>query len=295
MRMKRKLVILGVLALLLGGTLWWFGSAGKVANPTLQPRQIRYAFTLKNNSGTVIPKAELWLFIPLASASMQQGGELKSSHEYELLTDKLGQRIAHFSFTDFPPYGTKVISIAATVQVAEEPLSAVLEKTQWLAPQSLLESDHPLIVQQAELLQKSDDLSTAKAIYEFVAGYINYSGYSGREKSALTAFKDKRGDCTEYASLFVALCRASDIPARYLGGYVVYKNQVVKATDYHNWAEFYVDGQWLIADPQDKKFGEEAKGYVGMEFITGNKEQNEMRGRHRFRVAGSGLKVSMVH
>ncbi|MEL7338393.1 MAG: transglutaminase-like domain-containing protein, partial [Planctomycetota bacterium] len=50
------------------------------------------------------------------------------------------------------------------------------------------------------------------AIYDWVRENINY--VEGKIKSAVQALKDKTGDCEEMTSLFVALCRASKIPAR---------------------------------------------------------------------------------
>jgi hypothetical protein len=74
---------------------------------------------------------------------------------------------------------------------------------------------------------------------------------------------------------------------------VVQQDKVVKPDEYHNWAEAYVDGHWLIMDAQEKKFGPEASGYVAMEIITTDKELNNMQGRHRFRVQGVGLQAAM--
>jgi transglutaminase-like putative cysteine protease len=56
----------------------------------------------------------------------------------------------------------------------------------------------------------------------------------------------KRGDCGVHAMLFIALCRASGVPARWQSGWVA-------RPDYwnmHDWAEFYVEPYgWLPADP----------------------------------------------
>lgn len=51
-----------------------------------------------------------------------------------------------------------------------------------------------------------------EAIYDFVRDQVEY--VEGDIKSASRALKDGRGDCEEMTSLFVALCRLNDIPAR---------------------------------------------------------------------------------
>lgn len=49
-------------------------------------------------------------------------------------------------------------------------------------------------------------------IYDYVREAINYR--EGKAKSVLDALKDKEGDCEEMSGAFVAICRASKIPAR---------------------------------------------------------------------------------
>jgi len=51
-----------------------------------------------------------------------------------------------------------------------------------------------------------------EAIYDWVRANVEYK--NGPIKGALAAFKDGDGDCEELTSLFVAFCRANDIPAR---------------------------------------------------------------------------------
>lgn len=52
----------------------------------------------------------------------------------------------------------------------------------------------------------------AEAIYEFVRENIEYQ--EGKIKTTTRALKDGVGDCEELTSVFIAMCRASKIPAR---------------------------------------------------------------------------------
>ncbi len=70
----------------------------------------------------------------------------------------------------------------------------------------------------------------------------NIRGQIGVYTSVLTAIQKKVGDCEEMSALFVALCRASGIPARLVW------------VPNHNWAEFYLtdnedNGHWIPAHP----------------------------------------------
>lgn len=68
-----------------------------------------------------------------------------------------------------------------------------------------------------------------EAIYDHVRDTVEYS--NGKLKGALAALKDGSGDCEELSSLFIALCRANDIPAR-----------TVWVPD-HCYPEFYLEDQ----------------------------------------------------
>lgn len=58
----------------------------------------------------------------------------------------------------------------------------------------------------------SDDWSRVEAIYDWVREKVEY--VEGDIKSATQALRDGKGDCEELTSVFVAMCRASKIPAR---------------------------------------------------------------------------------
>jgi hypothetical protein len=78
----------------------------------------------------------------------------------------------------------------------------------------------------------------ALAFHQWV--WQNIKGRIGAYTNVLTALKDRVGDCEERAAVFIALCRASDIPARLVW------------VPNHNWAEFYLtdekgDGHWIPA------------------------------------------------
>lgn len=64
----------------------------------------------------------------------------------------------------------------------------------------------------------------AKAYYEWV--WENIKGRIGSYTSVIAALRDRVGDCEERAAVFVAFCRAAEIPARLVW------------VPNHNWAEF---------------------------------------------------------
>ena len=257
------------------------------------PRQIQYSFTLQNRSHQMLKKAELWTFAPVKQTANQQCLTLESNYPYKLLTDDSGNQFLYFTFENLAPYGSRVVTIKANLLVSASPNPLASKPCPLdLDPQKHIESDHPAIIQVAHQLQTSGLSCTTEKVFNWVAHHVRYSGYADEDRGALYALEHRKGDCTEFADLFVALCRASGIPARPIGGYICRQNGVIRARDYHNWGEFYEDGTWNIADPQNNVLMQNGADYIAMRIIHAA-EDNLMGPYTRFRFKGQGLKVRM--
>ena len=256
-------------------------------------RQIQYSFTLQNKSHQVLEKAELWTFAPVKQTASQQCLKLHANYPYTLLSDDSGNQVLYFTFENLAPFGSRVVTIKASLHVS--PRANPIPSGPWprdLNPQKYIESDHPAIHRVAHKLHSPDASKTIEKVFNWVAGHVRYSGYAGKDRGALYALDHKRGDCTEYADLFVALCRANGIPARPVGGYVCPQSGVLTARDYHNWGEFYQNGTWKMADPQNRVLMQNTADYIAMRIIHASGD-DPMGPYNRFRFKGEGLKVRM--
>ena len=254
------------------------------------PLKITYGFTVKNQTGHKVVDGQLLTYTPMPQSGAGDDN-LTVNQDYTVQTDSFGQRVLRVDFPEFPPFASKVITITALVDTQRQGLWPIANKDYWLQGQKHIEADHPQLMAKAKELTADSPELTAKQIYDFVSSHIQNTGYSGRARGALYALEHKQGDCTEYASLMVALARGAGIPARLMGGYVAQKNKVVRPEDYHNWAELYLSGRWLIVDPQLRKYDGQALGYIAFEIDTGDSGVNAMAGHHRFHLKGQGLKV----
>jgi transglutaminase-like putative cysteine protease len=256
-------------------------------------RQIQYSFTLQNKSQQVIKQAQLWTFAPVKQTASQRCLKLQSNYPYKLLSDDSGNQVLLFTFENLAPYGSRVVTIKAhlLVSATANPIPSV-PLPRDLNPQKYIESDHPAISRIAQKLLRANASKTIEEVFRWVEGHVRYSGYAGRGRGALYALEHKKGDCTEYANLFVALCRANGIAARPIGGYVCPQSGVLKARDYHNWGEFYKNGTWNLADPQNRVLMRNAANYIAMRIIHVS-EDDPMGPLNRFRFKGEGLEVKM--
>ncbi len=256
-------------------------------------RQFQYSFTLQNKSKRVLEKAEFWTYAPVKQTSAQRCCiKIEASYPYQLIEDDLGNQILYFILENLPPYASKIITITADLELSDTSNPITTDSQSFLESEKHIESDNAEIKQLSEKFRSSTPARTSENIFRWVSENIKYTGYLKDERGALYALKNREGDCTEFADLFVALSRASSIPARSIGGYVYGKNSILKPSDYHNWAEFYEYDGWKIADPQKKVFMQNQSNYIAMR-IMGESPNNPMGEFNRFRFAGDGLKVKM--
>ncbi len=63
---------------------------------------------------------------------------------------------------------------------------------------------------------------------------------------ATEGFHAGQGVCQDHAHVLIAMCRALQLPARYVSGYLFDQNSPHLAS--HAWAEVFLDNQWYCFD-----------------------------------------------
>jgi transglutaminase-like putative cysteine protease len=100
-----------------------------------------------------------------------------------------------------------------------------------------------------------DPLAKARAIYNYVIATMRYdkSGTGWGNGDAIWACTAKRGNCTDFHSLFIGMMRAAGIPARFEIGFPLPADQHDGAIPgYHCWVEFYVEPYgWIPVDASE--------------------------------------------
>ncbi len=118
---------------------------------------------------------------------------------------------------------------------------------EYLKEETYIEKNNREVREIADSLIGISDIDYVRNIYNYVLDNMEYVVRGKKDLGALSALRYKKGDCSEYSDLFVALCRASKIPARVVTGISV---QPDTKTAKHNWAEVYLkDYGWVPFDP----------------------------------------------
>ncbi len=94
-------------------------------------------------------------------------------------------------------------------------------------------------------------LDVARALYDRVELHMKYdkSGEGWGRGDALWACDSQRGNCTDFHSVFIALCRDMNIPARFEIGFLLPSDRKQgEIAGYHCWAQFLDRQRWIGVD-----------------------------------------------
>ena len=117
------------------------------------------------------------------------------------------------------------------------------EKKEYLAPDKLV----PVTGLPAELAVKvtsgiNTPLEKAHAIYDYVFSTMTYdkTGTGWGRGDVLYACEARKGNCTDFHSLFIAMARSQGIPARFEIGFPLPADKhAAEIAGYHCWADFF--------------------------------------------------------
>jgi transglutaminase-like putative cysteine protease len=89
-----------------------------------------------------------------------------------------------------------------------------------------------------------------QAICDWIHTEISYGIGSTSHTSGYQAYQERRGICRDFAHLGICFCRALNIPARYVYGYLpdIDVPPDPMPMDFHAWFEVYLDGAWYTFD-----------------------------------------------
>lgn len=254
-------------------------------------RYVRCSFQIKNVTDRLVPLAELWVAGPLEEAAGQKLVRVDTSYPCDVERDELGNRLLHFTFTNVPPYAVKIVNLDCHVLVGPTPPSAPPSAIS-SRPDELMPFEDPEFKARKPTFPNAAPMEMGRAIFSWVREHLEPVAYDPDDRGALYALMSGKGDCTEYAALFAALCRAQGVPARVMGGYRVPANAVLDPRSYHNWAEFWAGDRWVLADPHAGTFDTNVHEYISFRVLG---ESNTPLGKYpRFRVVGSGMKGEML-
>lgn len=95
-----------------------------------------------------------------------------------------------------------------------------------------------------------------QAICDYVHHRLDFSyGFARATRTAVEAYEERVGVCRDFAHLAIAFCRAVNIPARYVNGYMgdIGIDPDPSPMDFNAWFEAYLGGRWYTFDARHNR------------------------------------------
>ena len=141
-----------------------------------------------------------------------------------------------------------------------------------IAPAPLIPITEPIRAKAAELIAAAPHEPPAEVFFRYVRDRMTYE-HPMSDMGAETTLQTLKGDCGDFSLLFCGLCRATNIPARPVFGWMIAPWFVGP----HVWAEVFVDNEWLPVDAsmaqRSLEFGPLLEVPSHRDFYFGNLDQ----------------------
>ena len=131
--------------------------------------------------------------------------------------------------------------------LTESPVSAIpFDYIHLLAPTRYCESDLLASATQKMFSQYAPGWERVEGIRQWIHDNIEYTvGSTTTTSTACDVFLQRAGVCRDFAHLGIAFCRALNIPARFVVGYVKFAEG---APDFHAVFEAWLGNRWVLFD-----------------------------------------------
>lgn len=168
----------------------------------------------------------------------------------------------HAEFVFERPARAEVVEVTVRAELYRYDLSAArsyrevdaelsdAERERYLATTATLPAKDPQVVELAAISKAKTAYALASDLQQLVVDRLEYRPQAGAAPPA-KALASGHGDCSEYADLLAALCRARQVPARVVTGALLHPKAQIR----HAWVEVWAKtAGWVPFDPT---YGEE--------------------------------------
>ena len=235
---------------------------------------LEYTNQVRNYGPGVVKDVDIYLAVPENLPNQQ----LLSEIEYfpqptDFLTDKWGQKVAHYNFQDIESGGVVSAGMKVKMKLYQVRYFIFPEKAgelkdipkeitdKFLADDAKYSVNDPFIQSSAKeaVGDETNPYWIARKIFNYVIERIEYELVGGWN-IAPTVLKRGTGSCSEYSFVYISMCRAAGLPARYVGSVVIRGDDASDDEVFHRWVEVYLPNYgWIPVDPSGGDYEEPAK------------------------------------
>ncbi|MEW5795974.1 MAG: transglutaminase domain-containing protein [Candidatus Zixiibacteriota bacterium] len=255
------------------------------ARTKVKKQKVDFLHQVRSFGPDTLKTLDVYMALPESFANQ----DLLSTVEFsptvtDVLTDKWGQKVAHFRFDDLGPDQFTELRMTVSANMYETRFFVFPEKVGRLdeIPKAIrdeyLVDDTKFDIGSNTIRQAVQDAVgvetnpywIARRIQQYCVDKLEYERVGGWNV-APAVLERGNGSCSEYTFVYIAMCRAAGLPARYAGAIVVRNDDASYDDVFHRWVEVYLPGYgWVPVDPSrgDSKWPADVAGSFG--FVANN-------------------------
>ena len=227
-------------------------------------QECEFIHQVRNFGPDSVKTLDIYLALPHARDNQEMAGDLEyTPAPTDVLTDKWGQQVAHFRYTDLAASDFVQVSMTARAHLYQVRYFVFPDRIgtlkdipkeiadKYLADDVKFDLSNEIIQDglKKALGDETNPYWIARKIYNYLIENMYYE-LAGGWNVAPAVLERGNGSCSEYSFVYIAMCRAAGIPARYAGAITVRSDDASYDDVFHRWVEVYLPGfGWLPVDP----------------------------------------------
>jgi transglutaminase-like putative cysteine protease len=226
--------------------------------------KLEYIHQFRNYGPGEITSLDIYIAIPQTLPYQTIiGVPIMTPSPTDYLNDKWGQKVAHYHYASLPAGGQISVSMNASAEIYKLRYFIFPDKVGTLKdiPKEITSSylvddtkywiNDPIIKEAAQsaIGNETNCYWIARKLFNYIIEKLYYERVGGWNV-APTVLKRGNGSCSEYSFVYIALCRAAGLPARYAGAVTIRGDDASTDDVFHRWVEVYLPNYgWVPIDP----------------------------------------------
>ncbi|MEW6050764.1 MAG: transglutaminase domain-containing protein [Candidatus Zixiibacteriota bacterium] len=225
---------------------------------------IEFVHQVRNFGPDSVTTLHTYLAIPHDLDFQQLLGKIQYDPQpTDIVKDKWGQEVARFDFANLGAGAQPSVTMRVNAELFRvryfvfpdkvgklEDIPADI-RSKYLAD-DIKFSDTSLTIQEAlkaAVGSETNPYWIGRRIFNYLIEHLEYERVGGWN-TAPAVLERGNGSCSEYSFVYIAMCRAAGLPARYVGS-VVHRGEDACWDDvFHRWVEIYLPKYgWIPVDP----------------------------------------------
>jgi len=242
--------------------------------------KVLFTHQTRNFGPGKIRNLDVYIALPKNRDTQTLNGDLQFSPKYtDIVTDRWDQKSAHYNLKNIDAGQVINLEMTADVSAYEVQYFIYPEKVggldkipadinqKYLENNEKYQYDNPVVrnaVREAVGTEKNP-YWIARKIFNYLIANLFYERVGGWN-TAPTVLARGNGSCSEYTFVYIAMCRAAGLPARYVGSIVVRGDDLSWDDVFHRWVEVYLPNYgWIPVDTSggDNDWPRDQANYFG--------------------------------